>query len=159
WVQLLHAGAERVDVGRVGGVTFTSVGGISAGAIAEWAIGAMLMFAKGWPQTFRDQQAHAYRRYMPRELAGATVGVVGLGTLGGEIGRRARALGCRTLGIRRSFTARGPHDRVDEALPPSDLGVLLASSDYVVLAAPATAETRHLIDTRALASMRPEGVL
>ena len=48
--------------------------------------------------------------------------------------------------MRRSFVERGPHDLVDEALPPSDLDALLAESDYVLLSAPATAETAQLID-------------
>jgi D-2-hydroxyacid dehydrogenase (NADP+) len=159
WVQLTHAGAERVDATLTRGVTFTTVGGMSAGPIAEWVIGCMLLFAKGWPATFRDQQRHIYRRFMPRELAGSTVGIVGLGTIGLEVARRAHALGCRTLATRRAFTARGAHDLVDEAVPPGDIDYLLGASDYVVLAAPLTAETRRLIDARALRTMRRDAVL
>jgi phosphoglycerate dehydrogenase-like enzyme len=159
WVQLTHAGAERVDATLTRGVTFTTVGGMSAGPIAEWVIGCMLMFAKGWPATFRDQQQHVYRRFMPRELAGSTVGIVGLGTIGLEVASRARALGCRVMAMRRSFTARAPHDLVDEAVPPGDLDYLLSASDYVVLTAPLTAETRRLIDARAIRAMRSDAVL
>jgi phosphoglycerate dehydrogenase-like enzyme len=159
WVQLTHAGAERVDPALTGGVTFTTVGGMSAGPIAEWVVATMLMFAKGWPDTFRDQQAHRYRRFMPRELAGATVGIVGLGTIGSEVARRARTLGCHVIATRRSLTARTSHALVDEALPPADLDYLLGASDYVVLTAPLTPETRGLIDARALRAMRADGVL
>ena len=159
WVQLLHAGAERVNPALTGDITFTSAAGMSAGPIAEWVIGTMLLFAKGWPEVFRDQQAHRYRRYMPREVEGTTLGIVGLGTIGVEVARRARALGCRVLGMRRSFVERGPHDLVDEALPPSDLDALLAESDYVLLSAPATAETAQLIDARALRLMKRDAVL
>ncbi len=159
WVQLTQAGAEHIDPARAAGITFTTIGDMSAGPIAEWVLTAILMFAKGWPQTFRDQQAHNYRRYMPRELATCTIGIIGLGAIGTEVARRLKPFGCRILGIRRSFTVRGPHPLVDEAMPPADLDYLLGASDFVVLAAPATAETRHLIDARALAAMRPDGVL
>jgi phosphoglycerate dehydrogenase-like enzyme len=68
-------------------------------------------------------------------------------------------LGCRVVATRRSFTARASHELVDEALPPSDLHYLLGESDYVVLTAPLTAETRGLIGAHALHAMRPEAVL
>lgn len=159
WVQLLHAGAERVNPALTGEVMFTSAAGMSAGPIAEWVIGTMLMFAKGWPEVFRDQQAHRYRRYMPREVEGSTLGIVGLGTIGIEAARRARALGCRVIGMRRSFSERGQHPEVDEAVPPDDLDYLLRESDYVLLSAPATAETSQLINARALRLMKRDAVL
>jgi phosphoglycerate dehydrogenase-like enzyme len=159
WVQLTHAGVERVDPVRTGTVRFTTVGGMSAGLIAEWVLACMLMFAKGWPDTFRDQQAHNYRRYMPRELSGATVGIVGLGTIGAEVAKRARAMGCRLIATRRSFTTRGSHELVDEAVPPGELDYLLRHSDYVVLTLPLTEETHQLINARTLSAMRPDAIL
>jgi phosphoglycerate dehydrogenase-like enzyme len=159
WVQLLHAGAERVDRSLVGDVAFTTVGSMSAGPIAEWVLAAMLLFAKGWPQAWRNQRAHEYRRYMPRELAGCTVGMVGLGTIGMEVAHRVRAMGCRVIGMRRSVSARSTHDAVDEVVPPHDLHYLLGASDFVVVAAPLTSETRGLIGAAALAAMRAGGVL
>ena len=159
WVQLTHVGYERVDPARVGGVAFTNIGEMSAGPIAEWVIGCMLMFAKGSLAAWQHQREHAWSRYMPREVAGATVGIVGLGSIGSEVARRARAMGCRVIGIRRSFAANASHPLVDAALQPSRLHDLLAASDYVVLAAPLTAQTRGIIDARALAGMRRDAVL
>jgi phosphoglycerate dehydrogenase-like enzyme len=159
WVQLTHAGAEQVDPALVGAATrVTTVGGMSSGPIAEWVLGCMLIFAKGWPGLWRSQQAHAWERFMPRELAGTTVGIVGLGAIGSEVATRARALGCKVIGMRRSTTG-GAHPLADEVVPPSGLAHLLAASDFVLLAAPLTAETRGLIDARALASMKPTAVL
>ncbi|MDA0301384.1 MAG: D-2-hydroxyacid dehydrogenase [Chloroflexi bacterium] len=159
WVQLTHVGFERVDPARIGDVSFVNIGEMSAGPIAEWVIGCMLMFAKGWPGAFHAQREHAWRRYMPREVDGATVGIVGLGSIGGEVARRARALGCRVMGMRRSFATNPSHPLVDTALPPDMLHHLLAESDYVVLTAPLTAQTRGMIDAAALRAMRPEAVL
>lgn len=159
WVQLSHVGFERVNPALMGDVQFTNIGEMSASPIAEWVIGCMLMFAKGWPAAFHSQRAHEWRRYMPREVAGATVGIIGLGAIGSEVARRARDLGCRVIGMRRSFEANPHHPLVDEALPPSMLQGLLAQSDYVVLTAPLTAQTRGMIDAAAIASMRPDAVL
>lgn len=159
WVQLTHAGAELVDPSLAREIAFTTAGDISSHWIAEWVLGAMLMSAKGWPQVWRDQLAHRTRRYAPRELAGSTVGIVGMGAIGTQVARLAKGLGCRVIGMRRSFTARGPDALADEGVPPSDLPYLLSASDYVVLSAPLTAETHHLIDAAALRSMRPDGVL
>jgi phosphoglycerate dehydrogenase-like enzyme len=159
WVQLATVGFDRVNPALSAGVSFTNIGEMSAPPIAEWVMGCMLMFAKGWPAAFHHQQAHAWTRYMPREVAGTTVGIVGLGSIGAEVARRARDLGCRVIGMRRSFEANPSHPLCDEALPPSMLPRLLTESDYVVLTAPLTAQTRGMIDAAALRLMRPHAVL
>lgn len=159
WVQLTHAGAERLDPALLGaGTTITTATGISSGPIAEWVVGCMLMFAKGWPRLWRSQDAHAWERFMPRELAGSTVGIVGLGSIGSEVASRARTLGCRVIAMRRSAIS-ATHPLADEMVAPVDIERLLSASDYVVLAAPLTTDTRHLIDAHALASMKPTAVL
>ena len=162
WVQLTSAGAERVDPALIaeGGLTFTTATGLHAAPIAEFVLAYMLMFAKGWPALWRSQTAGEYdRTVVPGDLGGRTVGIVGMGAIGTALAERARALGCRVLGMRRSFAARGPHGVADEAVPPPDLGYLLAESDFVVLAAPLTAETRGMIGAEQLRTMRPGAYL
>lgn len=160
WVQLTHAGAERVSPELIrGGITFTTAGGLAATPIAEFVLTFILMFSKGWPGLFRSQQAHEFRRFMPRELYGKTVGIVGMGYIGAEVARLAKAFGCRVLGMRRSFAARGPDAVADEAVPPSDLEYLLGESDFVVVSAPLTAETRGIIGERQLRAMKPTAYL
>jgi phosphoglycerate dehydrogenase-like enzyme len=94
-----------------------------------------------------------------REISGTTCGIIGMGAIGGETARRARALGMRVLATRRSITARGEDDLAHELLPPSDLGYLLRESDWVVIAAPLTPETRGLIGAEELRQMKPSAVL
>lgn len=162
WVQLTSAGAERVDPALIaeGGLTFTTATGLHAVPIAEFVLAYMLMFAKGWPALWRSQTAGEYdRSVVPGDLAGRTVGIVGMGAIGAALAERARALGCRVLGMRRSFAARGPHETADEAVPPSELGYLLAESDFVVLAAPLTEETRGMIGAEQLRAMGPRAYL
>jgi phosphoglycerate dehydrogenase-like enzyme len=160
WVQLTHAGAERVNPKLIAqGITFTTAGGLAAGPIAEFVMAYALMFSKGWPRLFRAQQEHKYSRFMPHELNGKTVGIVGMGYIGGEVARLAKAFGCRVIGMRRSFTGRGPDALADEAVPPSDLQYLLSESDFVVVAAPLTEETRGLIGAGQLATMKSSAYL
>lgn len=158
WVQSMSAGIEGLDPALASAITFTTGGGVASAPIAEWVIACMLMFANGWPGLWRSQQAHRYERFMPRELAGSTVGIVGLGSIGSEVATRARALGCRVIGMRRT-AGTGPHPLADEILGPDGLTALLGGSDYVVLTAPLTEETRGLINADTLRSMRRDGIL
>ena len=155
WVQLTSAGTDRVDPALIrAGLTFTTVSGLHATPIAESVLGYMLMFEKGWPTLWRRQAEHNYdRMVVPRILAGRTVGVVGMGAIGLECARLAKAIGCRVRGIRRSVGERGPDAVADEVLPPGDLDELLAESDHVVLAVPLTEETRHMIGAAQLRTM------
>ncbi|MYE47363.1 MAG: D-2-hydroxyacid dehydrogenase [Chloroflexi bacterium] len=155
WVQLTSAGADRVDPDLIrAGLTFTNVSGLHATPIAEYVLTYMLMFEKGWPALARNQAAGVYdRMVMPRNLSDRTVGVVGMGAIGRECARLAKAIGCRVLAIRRSVTERGPDDVADEVLPPRDLDELLTESDYVVLAMPLTGETRGMIGAEQLRTM------
>jgi phosphoglycerate dehydrogenase-like enzyme len=138
----------------------TSAVGLASAPIAELVLTYMLMFTKGWPLLARQQQAHDYSRLIPGTLEDRTVGIVGMGSIGAEIARLARPFGCRIIGTRRSATRRTSDPTTgDEVVPASDLHYLLGASDFVVLAAPLTPETRGLIDARALAAMRPDAVL
>ena len=162
WVQLSSAGADRVDTALISeaGLTFTTARGLHAVPIAEFVLTYMLMFVKGWPRLWRSQMAGEYdRAVVPGNLEGKTVGIVGMGAIGAELARRAKALGCRVLGVRRSFTERGPDAVADEAVPPADLDYLLAESDFVVIAAPLTEETRGLIGAAQLRTMGPRSYL
>lgn len=159
WMQVTSAGVERVDPGLIrAGMTFTTVSGLHATPIAEFVLTYMLMFEKGWPALARNQAAGVYdRMVMPRNLSDRTIGIVGMGAIGLECARLAKAIGCRVLAIRRSFSERGPDAVADEALPPGDLDYLLSESDYVVLAVPLTEETRGLIGADQLRTMGARG--
>jgi phosphoglycerate dehydrogenase-like enzyme len=160
WVQLGSAGADALTPAALGsGLTFTTTAGFNAVSISEWVLGCMLMFAKGWPRLFRNQQAHGWERQPVETLVGKTVGIVGFGHIGAEVAKRARAFGCRVVATRRSFGEGGGDPLLDAAYAPSEVHRMLADSDYVVLSSALTAETRGLIDADALASMKPSAVL
>lgn len=161
WIQLTSAGADRLlNSGFIeGGVAVTTVSGLHATPIGEFVLSAMLMFAKGAPQTMRAQLKHEWARFAPRELRGSTVGIVGFGHIGAEVGRLAQAFGCRVIATKRSAAPGETSPGADEILPATDLHRLLGESDYVVLSMPLTPETRGMIGERELRAMRPGAVL
>jgi phosphoglycerate dehydrogenase-like enzyme len=119
-------------------------------------ISAMLQEVKQVRAHYEAQQRHEWQPIISGELTGKTVGIVGLGGIGRAVARRAKAFEMRVIGTKRSPLV---DPNVDEILPPDRLGELLAASDFVVLTAPLTDETRGLIGAAELAQMRPEAVL
>jgi phosphoglycerate dehydrogenase-like enzyme len=162
WVHTAAAGVDlyvRTGVARPG-LLFSSGNGPSAVPIAEYILMAILTLAKGTPQYLRQQVEHRWHSASGFEVRGKTVGIVGLGNIGAEAGRLAKAIGCRVIGSRRSVTvARENAEGVDLLLPPRDLPRLLEESDFVVLAAPSTSETAALIDADAIERMKPTAFL
>ncbi|HUF14237.1 MAG TPA: D-2-hydroxyacid dehydrogenase [Longimicrobiales bacterium] len=168
----IHSGAAGVASAitpalRRSGVVFTNSAGVHAPAVAETAIAMMLHFARGLDSAVRAQAEGEWRTEpfdadpsVARELAGATLGVIGYGGIGRETARRAAALGMRVLALRRR--AGPPRDELaGTTVLTGDSGFrrILADADYLLLAAPETAETRGMIDGGALERMRPGAVL
>jgi phosphoglycerate dehydrogenase-like enzyme len=160
WIQLTSAGADRLlNSGFIqGGVAVTTVSGLHATPIGEYVLTTMLMFAKGAPRLLRAQIRREWSRYMPKELYGSTVGIVGMGHIGGEVARLANAFGCRVIATRRWTTEATSHEHA-EIWPPGELLRLLGESDYVVLCVPLTPETRGMIGERELRAMKPSAVI
>ena len=178
WVQLDTSGVDHVTHTPLwrSDVEITTLNGVAPVNMAEFALMMMLAFGHRLPlmvdhQRRRDWPSPADRwdRFMPFELRGATVGLVGYGSIGQEIGRVAHALGMRVLALRRSGAGRGETYRVpglatDDAKPdrvylPDQITEMLPACDFVVLIVPSTPETRHLMNEAAFRAMKPSAVL
>jgi phosphoglycerate dehydrogenase-like enzyme len=161
WIQLTSAGVDRAARSGLleSDIIVTNASGLHATPIGEYVLLQMLMFCKGAPKFIRAQDRRQWVRYMPQELYGKTVGIVGLGNIGREVARLAKAFGCRIVATRRSATEGSRDGDVDELLPPSALPRLLGESDFVVLAVPLTGETRQLIGEAELRAMKSTGVV
>ncbi len=161
WVQVMSAGVDRflTQEFRESPVVLTSVSGIHATPISEFVLGLMLMFVKQAPLCFRLKQEKQWKRFTPSVLRSKTVGVLGLGSIGREGARLAKAFGMNVMATRRSARSIGRARYVDIMLPPGELRRLLGESDFVVLALPLTKETRRLIGEEELRTMKPTAYL
>jgi phosphoglycerate dehydrogenase-like enzyme len=161
WVQSAGAGVEQFAGASLdqNNVVLTNCAGVSATSMAEWVIGRLLQVWKGFRKVDEFQKAHLFKRSYGRTFAGSTIGIVGLGHIGRAVATHARALGCRTLGLTRSARPGDQSPDVDRLYPPGQLLEMLAECDAVVIAAPATPETHHLFDARALAAIPRHAVL
>ena len=161
WFQSINAGVERLD--RDGllrrGFTVTTASGLAAGPIAEYVIGTMVMLAKGLQLSVRHQLERRWEFRFTGELAGKTLGIVGLGEIGRETARRARPFGMRIIASRRRVTGEANHPDCDELIPQSQLHRLLSESDYVVLSVPLTSDTARLIGPAEFATMKSSACL
>lgn len=153
WVQATGAGIEHLrGVGLPPSVTVTNVAGVSALSISEFVIARILAAWKRLEELATNQQAHRWEPAYGRVLAGSTVTVVGLGSIGSAVAARARGLGMSVTGIRRH---PAPHPACTDVVGPDRLLEALGTADAVVAAAPATPETVNLFDAQAFAAMRP----
>jgi phosphoglycerate dehydrogenase-like enzyme len=156
WLQLTSAGMDRAAKSGLiqSDIMVTSASGLHATPIGEYVLALMLMFCKQGQTFVRAQDRKEWVRFMPQELYGMTIGIVGMGHIGAEVARLSKAFGCRIVAIRRSIAER-TEDELGEMLPPADLPYLLEQSDFVVLAMPLTEETRHMIGEAEFTSMKP----
>jgi D-2-hydroxyacid dehydrogenase (NADP+) len=161
WFQTMSAGVDRFldEEFRRSSVIMTSVKGIHATPIGEFVLGLMLMLAKKAPLAFQQKQQKQWQPFLATTLRSKTVGIVGLGHIGREVARLAKAFGMKVVATRRSAGKSQRARYADRLLPPNRLPELLAESDYVVLTLPLTSETRGIIGDKELRSMKPTAYL
>ncbi len=140
-------------------IPVTNAAEVHGPVVAEHAIAVVLALAKRLPAAVRYQEQHVWsqqqlwsERPHPREVAGSTLLLVGLGNIGGNVASRARALGMRVIAVREH------NDEMEgvEVHASGELDGMLAQADFVVLAAPLTERTRHIINAERLRRMKPE---
>jgi phosphoglycerate dehydrogenase-like enzyme len=146
-------------------ITLTNAREVHGPVVAEHVMALILALAKNIPQAVRFQQKHTWGQESlwnlhprPREIAGATLGIVGLGSIGTEVAIRAAALRMNVIAVRENL-AKGKPPSVLEVFAFAQLDHVLSQSDYVVLATPLTPQTRGLINAERIAQMRPDACL
>ena len=161
WVQIISAGVEHILTPDVihSPVLVTNIKGMSATPIAEFVICVALMFAKQMPRSFQLKQARQWQVFTTAGLSSKTMGVVGLGSIGREVARLAKAFGMRVMAIRRTVESVAGIDNVDVMLPREGLPQLLSQSDFIALTVPLTAETDGMIGEEELRTMKPTAYL
>src|SRR5271157_752982 len=162
WIHSTAAGVAQLmhPELRDSGVVVTNPRGIFSVPMAEHTIGLMLALARNLPDCTRQQdRAHWAQQALWKlpqhltELNGRVLLIVGFGSIGREIARRALAFGMLVWGITRS--GRGETALAEKIVPAGELQAALPQADFVVIAAPETAETRHLMGQEEIAKMKP----
>ena len=152
WIHALGTGVDAFPFHLLSGQTLTCSRGGSAVPIAEWVLATMLAFEKRLPESWiHSMPADGWSRAALGTLNGKTLGLVGLGGIGTAVAQRALPFGMRVRAYRRSAA---PSDVAGVEVLGS-LSELVASSDHVVIAAPATLATRHLFNRDVFAVIKP----
>jgi phosphoglycerate dehydrogenase-like enzyme len=152
-----HVRAAGLDPDTLRRVRFTSSVGVHATQLAEWAALGLLYFTKDVPRLLRDKADRTWAHYPVRELRGQRVLVVGLGHIGREVARSARALGLHVTGVRRRPTA-DDLEHVDAMASLEELPDVVPTCDAIVLALPATEGTQGLFGADLVAAV-PDGAV
>jgi phosphoglycerate dehydrogenase-like enzyme len=150
WVHVLGAGVDGFPLEQAGDRVVTCSRGASSGAIAEFTLAAMLAFEKRLPETWITSPPERWNVADLGGLAGRTLGLVGIGAIGSEVARRALAFDMRVVAVR-CRSAAPPVEGVELL---DGLHDVLGCADHVVVAAPATPETHHLLDAAAFGVMK-----
>jgi phosphoglycerate dehydrogenase-like enzyme len=179
WVQLSSAGAEvlfaspRIEAP----VIYTNASGVQSVGIAEYVMGMLACFSRQIPLLLGMQAerrwpkpGEVFERLMANELRGATLGLVGYGSINSAVAQLAHAYGMRVLACKRNPAAHGvprwnPKGVGDAKgrLPerwygPAQMGDMLANCDYVVVACPLTPQTTGMVDERFFAAMGKQAI-
>ncbi len=147
WIHALSAGVEKVLSPELIAcpAPLTNGRGVFGPALAEFAIAAMLYFAKDFRRLLRQQEAARWEQFDVAFLRGQTLGVIGYGGIGREVARLAHALGMTVLALRRR-TPSGESDPIlERSFTREQLNEMLSLSDYVLAAAPLTSETQGML--------------
>jgi len=144
-------------------VIMTNSGEVHGPVVAEHVIALIFALAKKIPQAVILQQGRVWGQQQicdarPSEIAGATLGLIGVGSIGRRVAKMAFALGMRVIAVR-EHAEKGRPNGVEAIFAPAALDELLKQSDYVVLAAPLMPATQGLINAARLAVMKPGAFL
>ncbi|GIW45194.1 MAG: hydroxyacid dehydrogenase [Candidatus Binatia bacterium] len=146
WLHVPNAGVDHPVFSMLleRGVVLTTSAGANAVPVAQSVMAAVLGFARGLPQWF---DAKRRKRWQPlgeqrRDLAGQTMVIVGLGAIGQEVARLAKACGLRVVAVR---TQCKPAPNADEVVSLEELDAVLPKADWLVLTCPLTERTRGLV--------------
>ncbi len=151
WVHLAGTGIDSFPRELFDGRTVTNARGASAIPIAEFVLAAMLAFEKHLPETWIDEPPEHWNFAPLGWLNTRTLGLVGLGGIGVAIAERALPFGMKVRALRRR-PEPSPLEGVEVV---GSIDELLSEADHLVLAAPATPRTRHLINAETLALVKP----
>jgi phosphoglycerate dehydrogenase-like enzyme len=161
WIHSTSAGVGQLAYPELiaSEIVVTNASGVFSVPMAEHTIGLLLALARNFPDAVRQQDQKMWSQQAlwdkPQhltELNGATLVIVGFGSIGREIAKRATALEMRVIGVTR--TGRGDATHAQKIVPVETLEAVLPEADYVIVATPETGETKHLFNRQTFTKMK-----
>ena len=162
WLHSRSVGLERVLFPELvaSDVTLTNGKGVFSQSLGEFALAAILYFAKDFRRMIRNQMAARWDPFDVEMISGRTVGIVGYGDIGRAVAIRVRAMGMNVLAVKRHLPEKNSSDSlVGKIYGPDRLVEMIPLCDYIVVATPLNAETRGLIGAREFATMKNTAVV
>lgn len=160
WIQVLSAGIERLPLGEIKerNILVTNARGIHGIQMAEYTLGMILNLVRRNYILYENQKQKKWdNRIRLDEAYGKTLGILGLGAIGTEIAKRAKAFGMKVIALRRN---RGEVPQfVDELYSLEERMKLFEESDFLVVLLPVTPETIHFVGEEELAAMKNSAYL
>ncbi len=158
WIQSFGTGTDNIKGHPAlrNDVAVTNVHGVHGPQLSEAAFAAMLSFARGMPQTVRNQDQRHWERTTPTLLADKTVVIFGLGAIAAELAPRCAAFGMRVVGV--SSTERDVPG-FERVFARDDFAAAVADADYLIVLTPYAPETHHFLGRKAFAEMKPSACL
>jgi phosphoglycerate dehydrogenase-like enzyme len=158
WIMSVGAGVDSIlpNSGLRKECVITNARGIHAAQISEYVMGVMLALALRLPEHIRNQSNQLWQLKPHTTISGKRMAVIGLGSIGKEIARKASALGLRVIGVKKH---PAPVEHVERVYGQGDLHQVLSEADFVVLIVALTPETRGLIGKAELQAMKPDAFL
>jgi phosphoglycerate dehydrogenase-like enzyme len=160
WVHSRNAGLDSVLFPELieSPIPLTNGSGVFSQSLGEFALAAILYFAKDFGRMLRNQKSQRWEAFDVEEIAGQTVGIVGYGDIGRAVASRAKAMGMKVLALKRHAPAEAD-PFIERFYAPRQMLEMLALCDYVIVAAPLTGETRHMVSEAQFAAMKPSAVV
>jgi phosphoglycerate dehydrogenase-like enzyme len=161
WVHNLSAGVELALFPELvdSPAPLTNGRGVYADSLAEFVLAAALFFAKDFRRMVRNQEAGRWQTFDVEMLAGRTMGIVGYGEIGRAAAKLAHAAGMRVYALRRRITLSEADPMLDAVYPPDQIRTMLSQSDYVVVSAPLTDQTRGMVGSAEIGALKPNAVV
>ena len=156
WIHWAGAGVDAAMFDELidSEIQFTNARGVFDQPMAEWVLGMIIAFAKGFPETLACQARAEWQHRLSEKVAGKRALVVGVGSIGRAVGRLLRAVGMEVEAVGRSARAGDPD--FGQIFASADLQACLPRADYVVLITPLTEQTRGLFAANEFAAMKPQ---
>ena len=165
WIQIGAAGIEKSLFEGVlkSKVIITNASGIHADPVSEYVMSAILYFSKMFNdfEVFKNTKKWTQWDIAKKiiELKGKTIGIIGYGSIGKAIAKKAKVFGMDVIATRRLQKKVESNKFVDQLIPTSDLKILLDNSDYVVVSCPLTPLTTNLISSKELKQMKQSAII